>query len=95
MQSKHFTASMVLEVFVIAMLVAGCTKDDNPMNPQVINFAGPWIGNLQHLGYDGGTLTTTLKEDPDSVYGSYTTRLTKQLDNGRVRVSQFGFDVSR
>jgi hypothetical protein len=85
---------MVLAVVATLLTVAGCSGDDNPMQPRVVDFSGTWSGSFTHPGYDGGSMTLTFTEvRGDSITGSYILRLSKVLSNGRTQVENYGGNV--
>jgi hypothetical protein len=82
---------LILIAAATLLTFAGCSKDDNPMQPRVVDFTGTWLGPFTHPSYDGGTLTLNLTEvRTDSIAGTYQLRLSKLLSNGRTEVQNYG-----
>jgi hypothetical protein len=73
---------------VILSFIA-CSEDSDPIQPEITNVSGKWVGSLEHPGYDFGTLTLQILQDENSISGSFTLILKK--DN---RVSNYGGSIS-
>jgi len=92
---KNPKSLVLIAAGAILLTLAGCSEDDNPMQPRVVDFSGTWQGQFSHPSYDGGTLTLNLTEvRGDSIPGTYQLRLTKVLSNGRTEVQNYGGNVT-
>jgi len=80
MRTTPSKLTSLLGALIITGRLAGCAEDTDPASPQILDFSGEWTGSIQHPSFDGGTLKITLKEDPDSIYGAYTMRLTRPVN---------------
>jgi len=92
---KNPKSLMLIAAAAALFTLAGCQSDENPMQPRVVDFSGTWSGPFTPPAYDGGTRTLTLAEvRADSISGTYQLRLSKVLDNGVVRVENYGGSIT-
>lgn len=88
---KNPKSLLLIAAAVTLLTLAGCTPEDNPMQPRVVDFNGTWQGQFTHSGYDGGTLTLNITEvRADSLSGTYQLTLSRVLANGRTEVENYG-----
>ena len=68
---------ILFAVIFTSVLFVGCTKDNNPVSPQLENISGKWEGPITHPAYDGGTVRLSILDDNGSISGTFTMRLSK------------------
>ncbi len=68
---------ILFAVIFTSVLFVGCTKDNNPVSPQLESISGKWEGPITHPAYDGGTVKLSILDDNGSISGTFTMRLSK------------------